>query len=138
MLLTKETRDELQYLLTAVPDWLIHLKWYGGLSSPVAFDRDWRVNRGELYDAYWPLIEKLRQIKFNGQCHELKLSDNEIVCCGWFFKKHSKAPERGSRISPELCKAFYDIPNSARIKGQRLYLPFDSKCGHHLNTHKRC
>lgn len=127
MTFTENAIKELIGLLTARPDWLKHLEWYGGLSSPVTFDHDWRVNKGELYDAFEPLLEKLHKSQFEDGTCRLELTDSEIVCCGWFFKKGLKYTELGYRLSPELAKSFYDIPSSARAKGHRTYLPFNGR-----------
>lgn len=136
MTFTQDTRKELVHLLTVYPDWLRQLKWYGGSSSPVAFDRDWRINQGELFEAYSDLVDKLKARNTNTSVEaiEIKLTDIEIVTCGWFFKRHLRSPEYGLTISRQLAKTFYNIPNSARIKGQKLYLPFDSKAGHKLQS----
>lgn len=133
LILTKDTRDELVKILTYRPDLLHHLQYYGGLHGVLENEKDWRFNKGELVEHYYTLLEKLQEVAFEGvETEEFDLNDNEICVCGWFFKKLVRDDRRAFSKSLELSKAFFNIPNSARIKGQRMYLPFDGKIGQRL------
>lgn len=131
MFFTREIRDELFWLLSSSEDLLQHLKHYGGMYSPVRMDNDFRIKKGELWEAYQPLLEKLAAADFSEEMAFVELTESEILCCGWFFKKNLRSAERGKPISIELCKAFYDIDPKIRNRGQSLFLPFDGISENH-------
>ena len=133
MELTQATRDELLQLLTYRPQWLNELQYYGGLTGFSEHEKDWRFEKGELFESYATLAEKLEEIAFDTvESEEFDLNDNEICVCGWYFKKAVRDDRRPFGISPELTRAFFNVPRSARIKGSRLYIPFNGKIGHRL------
>ncbi len=131
--LNQELRDELLRILTYREDWLNHLFYYGGMTGLLASEIDWRFEKGELFDSYGTLAQKLEEIAFDGvETEDFDLTDNEVCVCGWYFKRLILDDRRPFSLSLELRRAFFDISHEARVKGQKMHLPFNGKIGHRL------